>query len=619
MSPAKSKLRKICIIVEGVSALFLISGFLAITIATFVLSASLWLLLAVEAKMPLDGRPLIGPLVWFELTRSARRGRDAWLRGVYALLLLGVLFLVYSSWVAVRGQTINQLFEDIMLPPNALARFSGSFYMAFMSLQFLTVLTLTPAFTAGAIAQEKERHTLEYLLTTDLTDREIILGKLFARLGHLALLLLTGLPIFALMQLVGGVDPNLVFCGFLITIMTMATIGSLCILISVLSRTFMEAGFMSYFVTGTLSLVLFPIQYAAVASAVHQIDPTLNSGGLVTGALFYAAFNGCMSLVLSVMAVSELRGERAMRRWAPPPRVVTESVELVEAVRPIEIEPAIPSNRPPICDQPAMWKELYYEQGIGTAHWSDLTRNGTIALIVISICVVFFCVPIFAVSPESRQAGNVILRVACVIASTVASMVVAARAAVNISRERERQTLDCLFTTSLGRDEILQAKWLGCFFSVHAVWWLLIIMWGLGTLSLCLNLLALPLVIGGTVAFAGFMVSLGLYFSTLFVSVRATMLTLTVALMVEVLPALLAYYTSDLMQILLPNQAKAIETFLTFGLTPPVALYTLAFGYGNAAMASEPQLVAAIFGVVCYALAAWWLWRRTLARIERQN
>ena len=51
-----------------------------------------------------------------------------------------------------------------------------------------------------AVADEKDRRTLDYLLTTDLGDSEIVFGKLIARLATLSLILLTGLPIFSLLQ-----------------------------------------------------------------------------------------------------------------------------------------------------------------------------------------------------------------------------------------------------------------------------------------------------------------------------------------------------------------------------------------------------------------------------------
>ena len=95
-----------------------------------------------------------------------------------------------------------------------------------MVVQFILVCVLTPAAVAGAIADEKERRTLEFLLATDLRDREILFGKLAARVGSLLLFLLAGLPVLGLMQFFGGIDPDLVLAGFAATFATVLTLAA---------------------------------------------------------------------------------------------------------------------------------------------------------------------------------------------------------------------------------------------------------------------------------------------------------------------------------------------------------------------------------------------------------
>src|SRR2546427_357840 len=78
---------------------------------------------------------------------------------------------------------------------------------------------------AGAIAEEKDRRTLDYLLASDLSNAEIVFGKLLSRLAYLALIMLTGLPFLSLLQLLGGVDPSLVVVGLVVTLMTMLSLA----------------------------------------------------------------------------------------------------------------------------------------------------------------------------------------------------------------------------------------------------------------------------------------------------------------------------------------------------------------------------------------------------------
>ena len=56
---------------------------------------------------------------------------------------------------------------------------------------------MTPAVAAGGIASERQRRTIEYLFATDLSNGEIVLDKLCARLLTVGKLLLATLPVLA--------------------------------------------------------------------------------------------------------------------------------------------------------------------------------------------------------------------------------------------------------------------------------------------------------------------------------------------------------------------------------------------------------------------------------------
>src|SRR2546430_14080099 len=114
--------------------------------------------------------------------------------------------------------------------PALLAR---EFSERLMLVQPLAVTILTPAYVAGAIAEEKDRKTMEFLLATDLRNREIVLSKLLSRLANLTLFLLTGLPILSLIQFLGGVGPKPVFARFIAPLITKLRVGGVSLLKSV--------------------------------------------------------------------------------------------------------------------------------------------------------------------------------------------------------------------------------------------------------------------------------------------------------------------------------------------------------------------------------------------------
>jgi hypothetical protein len=108
---------------------------------------------------------LFGPVLLYDMVRTGRRTRNILLRCIYALALFLMVYLVYSEYTSkiqdlLRNQsylkriypyevaTLNQLMAKEM------AKFAESFFLMFMEVQFIGVFLLTPAYAAGAIAEE---------------------------------------------------------------------------------------------------------------------------------------------------------------------------------------------------------------------------------------------------------------------------------------------------------------------------------------------------------------------------------------------------------------------------------------------------------------------------------
>jgi ABC-type transport system involved in multi-copper enzyme maturation permease subunit len=295
---------------------------------------------------------LIGPLFFYDLIRLARRGRSTLLRCVYALLLLGALCLVYVE-VFPGHDLLGGGFSGPQLRPSEMARFARRFFVTLALAQGAAVLVLTPAYLAGAIAEEKERHTLPLLFLTPLYDREIVLGKMFARLTHLAGVLLTGVPILSLMLLWGGVDRPVLLGVVVVTLMTLLSVGSVSILCSVLARTVLTALVSTYLLVvafGLLCLIpipyvsspvaylvildqrlrdvpapaLIPVNPFAASAPAAALDPTET---VVKMTSLYTVVHGLIALFCGAWAVGQLRQaaqpeEIPVQPGGPNPRLV---------------------------------------------------------------------------------------------------------------------------------------------------------------------------------------------------------------------------------------------------------------------------------------------------------
>lgn len=78
-------------------------------------------------------------------------------------------------------------------------------YIWMTALQFLLIMLVAPALSAGSIAGERERQTFDLLLVTGVGVQRIVLGKLMESFAFLALLILSGAPVAALALVTGGV------------------------------------------------------------------------------------------------------------------------------------------------------------------------------------------------------------------------------------------------------------------------------------------------------------------------------------------------------------------------------------------------------------------------------
>ncbi len=78
-------------------------------------------------------------------------------------------------------------------------------YSTVAYIEFAMFMLLVPAVTAGSISGEKERRTLDLLLTSRMTSFSIVLGKLKASLNLVRILAISSLPVLSLVFIFGGI------------------------------------------------------------------------------------------------------------------------------------------------------------------------------------------------------------------------------------------------------------------------------------------------------------------------------------------------------------------------------------------------------------------------------
>jgi ABC-type transport system involved in multi-copper enzyme maturation permease subunit len=609
------------------------------------LTASLWGLLLASLAVLLRQRfrQLFGPVFFYDLVRTARRGQQIAHRCLYAGLLLLALLVLY--WMRYPYDSLEQLMQPVRLRPAQVADFGTDFFMAFMIVQFAMVLLVTPAYTATAIAEEKERRTLEFLLATDLSNREVVLGMLGARLANLGQLVLTGLPILGLLQVLGGVDPDLVLTGFLATFMTMLGVGSLSILVSVYARTALGAVVSTY----CWMLVLFPLAAC--------LAPALACGGLpfaggtasayVVLLLVYSVLQGVLAAFYCRWAISEVRfaalgtidyrrriQPRASPRRRSPPRPNRPEAETVEQLNwgPFPDPSALPcapgelassSSRrperlPPVGDDALLWKECYAEPRLMPADLAGFLIVVTGVVLLIQV-IGMLATNAWTGDDISHSAKEMVHSWDMVLLFALLFQV-GLSAANRVSRERQRQTLDGLLTLPVSPEAILFAKWLASIWSGR---WLLACLgavWAVGVVTTGISVASLPLVVAACVVYTTFIATLSLWFSTVIhTTLRSTLFTILATLVVVLGPGILVRMGgTDLTRPPAGGSLQWHALIAEYALTPSATLKALTFReadfYQGDRLVTTVHVLAAIAGLHVYMAFTGLLWLSMRAR-----
>ena len=164
-----------------------------------------------------------GPVFEAERATRARRWQGYAGRSVFVAALLGALGLGFSEASSHGGPVTVQ----------ELAEVGETAYSILASLELMAVLLIAPAAAAGAICVDKARGSLAHVFVTDLSDREIVLGKLAARLVPTWSLLACALPVAAAATWLGGIDP-MALLGTTLIVAGLAVLGcALALMLSV--------------------------------------------------------------------------------------------------------------------------------------------------------------------------------------------------------------------------------------------------------------------------------------------------------------------------------------------------------------------------------------------------
>lgn len=135
----------------------------------------------------------MNPVLRKDLRVSVRTYKFALLVTIYNLVLAMVALYMFFMYFDSRYH-MELEYQNIV-----------QIYIAIAIIEYALTIFIVPVQTASSIAGERERQTLEILLTTTLKPRQIIMGKLQSSLANVLLLVVSSLPIVSIVFSIGGV------------------------------------------------------------------------------------------------------------------------------------------------------------------------------------------------------------------------------------------------------------------------------------------------------------------------------------------------------------------------------------------------------------------------------
>ncbi len=215
--------------------------------------------------MPVVLRWILGlgptnPIAVRLVQNGSRRTKHMYIRSAYLAVL--VLVLLWLLLLTTSSSALNY---------RELAQSGARSFTWIAYLQIALICILSPVFMASAIAQESDAKTWDILLTTPLSQAQIVLGNLFGRLFFVLALLLASLPLFAMTQFFGGVPGTSIFVSYLIAGCAALLVGTVAIGLAV-SR-----------LVGKRAVFAFYVAVVAYVSVTAALDVWLRTAGFGAG------------------------------------------------------------------------------------------------------------------------------------------------------------------------------------------------------------------------------------------------------------------------------------------------------------------------------------------------
>lgn len=427
-----------------------------------------------------------GPVFTREVVTAPRRTSLFVSRAAYVSALLGLMF---TAWLILPGSQVVRNVGD-------LARFGAILFQILAPLQLALALFFSALLAASGVAQEKDRRTLILLLLTNLSNSELVLGKLLASMLFVLVLLGAALPLFMLLALLGGVGFEQIGRVFAVTLSTALAAGSLgsmlgfwrektfqTLALTLLALVFwlaageaIAAGVFGNAWRGlsadAWATMLSP--WRAILAAARPVLPdsyaALNASGAIP---FYVGFTLAVAAVLNLVAIALVRVWNPSREarpqrqeaaesgtiWGPAYDVVTGTVKPQSEGERRSVH-AAPGQTRSVWSNPVVWREIRtwaYGRKILVIRLAYLVLFGFAAAAIHQM--------VHSTAGIGREGALLVLVPLFLLSLTLLN----AQAVTSLTTERDLGAIDLLLVTDLTAKEFVFGKLAGTFYNAKEI------------------------------------------------------------------------------------------------------------------------------------------------------
>jgi len=429
---------------------------------------------------------MIGPMFTREAAVAPRRVSFFAAR----TLMAGALFaLTLTAWqLLVGSQTIESIGD--------LAWFGAAAFQILAPLQLAVAMPFSALLVASAVALEKDRKTFDLLLLTDMSNPDLVLGKLFAGMLSVIVVVVGAIPLLMIIALLGGVSSEQILRTEAVVLAGSLVAGSLGSTIALWREKTFQALAMTALilvlwlaawevvaaVAGGASWLGYPAKSWAVAMSPWQAvqsaaRPSLPAVDVATSAdpvLAFLATSTLIALALNITAIVRVRV------WNPRQELIPQTTDesagetstgtAADTRSAVKIHGAGGKVRE-VWDNPVLWREI--------RTWAYGKR---ILIVRLAYWMVFLvCAAAIVAQVSSGADGERAIPAAArplVMLLVVGLILLNALAVTSLTNERDSKALDLLLVTDLSPKEIVFGKLGGAFYNAKEMILLPIVLCG---------------------------------------------------------------------------------------------------------------------------------------------